>query len=889
MPKGLQPADALRANGDGTGGDGTGGDGQQPGPEIFTALDWQQQDPDYVPGRYASIDVSDQPMFGPDELAGYKDVIDQLTESATKTDSSSRIFEILQAWEARLFSRGYQFLLSGNKGWGLFGGAGRATPGSIMAEANARKLFACNVYGAREDKIIAALSREVPGLKFGPKDPDSPPDQTMADESDTYLEVWKTDSDIKGVLAKISRLFYTDGRAVLWTRSVADQQRWGTEAVTQDETFGAGEAEGVTPENEMQGAGEALDVGEGEVLPPGVLSDAESAESPAVCEITTAHGTLESKLPIYADEIFDMGHLRLAEEVDVDILRERYPWIEDKIEAGQSAAGSSDQYDRMARINVRLAVQNSTASGETFMKDATETHTWFRPSQYRMIKDKTKRAAWYKNFPRGCRITHAGSQFAFARNEGMDDHLTVTHARKGDGQNRRAIGANYLPLQKVLNQNLSLVVRYFVGCIPRRFAAEGPIDVDALNQQSSDPSIVTPVRLENPAQRIQDLTGIENVPTIASGLMEFVQWLVNGAPEAMDGATPTMFGQGDVGTVGESQLNRDQSLQVFGQPWAHSCKALAQAATQAAMSARANRKTDIRSRTPGQNKLTVQLANLKGNALCYPVSLEIPQTLAEQEAQTAQLVEQSANVALYKAIVEDPLNLPFFSNMPSLSGLNIPGLDAVEKQQGEFELLLESGPIDNPDLQQWPDYQNWQQLQQVVAEGETHPEAQTPDGAKLLAQAKQALALLQPPVPVKISSVPVAQDGSENHAVEAAVTLAKINSPEGRKLKNGDAEQQAWYQNLLLHWQQHEAIKKKLTPVPPLIPKVSITGAIDKAPPAVQAQAWQAVGVQAGPDDFTNAGELVPHEVTVEKEGVDASGVPVKQKISTVNPGGQLR
>jgi hypothetical protein len=837
-------------------------------------------DPEYTPGRYASIDVSDQPMFGPDELIGYKDVIDQLTESATKTDSSSRIFEILQVWEARLFSRGYQFLLSGNKGWGLFGGAGRATPGSIMAEANARKLFACNVYGAREDKISAALSRDVPGLKFTPRDPDSPPDQTMADESDTYLEVWKTDSDVKGVLAKMSRLFYTDGRVVLWTRSVADQQRWGTEPVKKQIVFGASEDEGVAPETETEDAQAGADEG---VEQP----SEEMADEPAICEITTAHGTLESKVPIYADDIYDMGSLRLAWEMDVDILRERYSWIEDKIEAGQSAAGSSDQYDRMARINVRLAVQNSTASGETFLKDATETHTWFRPSQYRMIKDKTKRAAWYKNFPDGCRLTHAGSQFAFARNEGMDDHLTVVHPREGDGQNRRAIGANYLPLQKVLNQHISLGTRYFVGCIPRRYAAEGPIDVDALNQQSSDPSIVTGVVLE-PGQRIADITGIENVPTIATGLMEFVQWLVDGAPEAMDGATPTMFGQGDVGTVGESQLNRDQSLQVFGQPWAQSCKALARAATQAARAASRNRKTDIRSRTPGQNKLTVQLANLKGNALCYPVSLEIPQTLAEQEAQTAQLVEQSANVALYKAIVEDPLNLPFFSNMPSLSGLNIPGLDAVEKQQGEFELLLQSGPIENPQILEWPAYASWKKLQQVVQQGQDHPEAQTPEGQQLLLQATQLLATMQPPVPPMISSVPVAEDGSENHAIEAAVTLAKLNSPEGRKLKNGEPEQQGFYQNLILHWQQHEAMKKKLTPVPPLIPKVSITGAIDKAPPNVQAQAWQAVGVQAGPDDFTTGDELVPHEVTVEKEGVDANGVPVKQKISTVNPGGQL-
>jgi hypothetical protein len=845
-------------------------------------------DPDHVPGRYAAIDVSPEPIFGPDQLGTYKSAIEDLTTSATRTDSSSRIFEVLQAWEARLFSRGYQFLTTGNKGIGLYGGPGTASPSSIMAMGNAMKLFPVNVYGAREDKIIAAGAREVPGLKFAPKDPDSPPDQSAADESDNYLKVWLLDSNIKGVVSRIWRYFYTDETSLLWTRSVADQQRWGTEMPDEPKVYGAGEAGGVSPETELQGGEEqgGEDDGTNVTDVTNVTSDAE--ESPAICELTTAYGILERKVPIYCDEIHEMGYVRIATEVDVDILKEKYPWIEDKIEAGQGVAGSSDQYDRMARINVRLAVQTSTASGETFLKDATETHTWFRPSQYRMIKNKQVRQVFYDNFPDGLRVTHAGSQLAFVRNESMDDHITIVHAKEGDGQNRRAIGANYLPLQKILNQNISLLVKYFVGCVPRRFAAEGPIDVTAMNQQANDPSLTTAVMLEN-GQTIDSVTGIEKVPQPTTGLMEFVQWLVDGAPEVMDGATPAMFGQGETGTVGEAELNRDQSLQVYSQPWAQTCIGLACAATQAAKAASQNRVTNIRSRTPGQNKLTVELANMQGDALCSAESLEIPQTLAQQEAQMAQLVEQSPNVEIYKAIVNDPLNLPVLAGMPSLSGLNIPGLDAVEKQQGEFEILTDGGPLDNPAVLQLK--QQIAELEELQQEGTTHPEAQTPEGQAMMQQVNAQIAALTQQIatlPPLVSSVTVAQDGSENHLVEAAVVLATLNSAEGRKYKNGDDDQKAVYQNLKLHWQEHEAMAKKLTPVPPLPVKATATVAIDKLPPNVQAQALQAMGVAATPDDFTNQNELVPHEVKVEKEGVDANNVPVKQTISTVNPGGKL-
>jgi hypothetical protein len=140
-------------------------------------------------------------------------------------------------------------------------------------------------------------------------------------------------------------------------------------------------------------------------------------------------------------------------------------------------------------------------------------------------------------------------------------------------------------------------------------------------------------------------------------------------------------------------------------------------------------------------------------------------------------------------------------------------------------------------------------------------------------------------MPPEVSSVPVAQDGSENHLIHAAITLGKITSPEGRKLKNGDEQQQAIYQNLMLHWKEHEEMKAKLTPVPPVEAKFSVSAAIDKAPPSVQQQAWAALGVQAPPSDWEDQNMLQPHEVVVEKEGVDANGVPVKQKTAMVGKG----
>jgi hypothetical protein len=276
---------------------------------------------------------------------------------------------------------------------------------------------------------------------------------------------------------------------------------------------------------------------------------------------------------------------------------------------------------------------------------------------------------------------------------------------------------------------------------------------------------------------------------------------------------------------------------------------------------------------------------MKGNALCDPASVDIPETLADQEARMGAMIDKSPTVPLYQGIVNDPLNLVPFKNIARFAGLTMPGVDAVEKQQGEFELMMQSGPLDNPLYMQLE--QQIQMVTQQVQMAEGDMEAATPEGQAALQQLQQQLQQDQQQLqqtPPKISSVQVAQDGSENHAVEAAITLSMLNSEEGRKLKNGTPDQQAIYQNLLMHWQGHEQMKSKLAPVPPLPVKANASVAIDKLPPDVQAQALQAMGVKASPEDFHSQDMLIPRETIVEKEGVDAQGVPIKTKTSMASP-----
>ncbi len=497
----------------------------------------------HVLGQYASFNVSPSPMYGPDELGDYKGAIDDLDETVTRADSAGRTYEVMQAWEARQFAENRQFLIAGRGGWSLYGAmnGSRASGGEIFQTQNAGKLFSCNVYGARQDKIVAALSREVPGFTFVPKRDKDPMDQTAADEAKRYLSVWMQEAGIKNVVGKTAALFYTDDRVVLYTRSVADQQAWGTESPDQHDAFGEASADGVTPETEMQ-------------------AQTSGTELPAVRELTSAFGKLEAKVPLMADSLSEMGWVQIETEQNVNTLRERYAWIEDKITAG--GKNGKEDIDRQARINVRLCVQSTQTSGESWQQDTTETLRWYRPSQYRAIKNAETRKLFRETFPDGLHVVRVGGELAVVWNESMDKHIRVLHPRHGSGQNRRAIGSNYLPLQKVLNANISLVDRYFRSAVPRRFAMEGPLDVQAMNQQQNDPARVTPVAGDSipSGLGLDGITAIEKTPTPNATMIQFVQWLIEGAPEVMDGASPAIFGTGE----SEPQPIKDEAERIAG-------------------------------------------------------------------------------------------------------------------------------------------------------------------------------------------------------------------------------------------------------------------------------------------------------------------------------------
>ena len=292
-------------------------------------------------GLYASFEVSPEDMYVPDEL-GIDAVaaIKSMCDGAGKYEDAARIWEVVQAAEARLFDRGYQWLTNGKTGgeWVIAGTGGSAGIGAgAITQQDKGKMWSINMFGARKDKIVAALTVKDPEPEFFPKMPDSALDQRFAEESDSYKHLWKQATNVRNLCVKVGGLFYTDDRVALITETLADAQRFGMEG-----------------------------------------------NLPGMQEVTRAYGKLEFAVPMSIDEDDTLPWCRRAREIDLAVAKEKYSWIKN-ISAG---GGEKGQIDRTCRLTVRNAVQNQTGyTSNAVDRAVTETTWWVRPSQFRDIPD----------------------------------------------------------------------------------------------------------------------------------------------------------------------------------------------------------------------------------------------------------------------------------------------------------------------------------------------------------------------------------------------------------------------------------------------------------------------------------------------------------------------
>lgn len=729
---------------------------------------------EFLPGELCAVDATNG-RIDLDELNEKQTgCFKHLAGEAAKRDTTSYRIEVRDAWKQRYFYRGNQYLLLSKSGaWVL--------PQMVLMSGQSfdDHNTETNIYLAFGDTIAAALTAGTPYVRFEADNPANPADITAAEKSENAKKLFERANDMQGVMAEMARYLWTDARAVMYTHHSIDAQRfgWSTDDVDEEISFL-----------------------EDEEAPQGLTGRGE----PRSQQVVEVGGVLEWKLPIQSKTIEECDFAQRAQEYDVARMKTKYWKYADEIHAAAMPTAQSD-YVRLARVSINMGMRPSNMTNDAQTYNATETMTWVRPAFYREAEDDQLRDWLHENFPSGCLIIMVGDVLVEARDESMDNHLSLIHCRPGDGMHRPSLGYPVVPLQEKLNDAMDLVHESFMHLIPRIWV-DPSIDLDALEKEGRKPGQYLKSPKVKDGKTVQDNFFPEPQIQLAEGLLVYIEKLFGEFAQFLCGAFPALFG-GDTkanDTASGISQQRDQALGRMGLTWRSIKSAYARMMRQAVMGIGEYQKGKLSGAMPGKNGtkdvLEIDPEDLKGNIKTFPDPDEnIPESWAAQRAVWNTLLALAEKNPVVAKIVTNPKNILVMKDKIGTPELTIDEAVSENKQLIEIKELLESEPLPNPVFQQA------QMMLQHI--GQVMPEA--------LPIAQQKVQNIPP----LISSVPV-DPQLDRHAMEMAAMVTFASEKEGMKAK---AENQIGWKNFKLHYSEHaQALQDQQSNQPPKPPSESI-------------------------------------------------------------------
>lgn len=785
----------------------------------------------YKPGELAAAIITTARIWKPDDIKNVDATITQtLTELVNRcsvTDEAARRFSILQCWQERHFDRGYQYLTdASNGGWSIFGTENSSKKHNTLKDADDANLYPTNIYSAQGDIITSALCRGQIKVNFNPAKSKNPEDVKAADEANKYKYIWSKVNNSIELQRETVGLAWTDPRAVFWTRSVADRSRWGT---------------------------------------------VDGADDPRIVEVTTAHGVLETKLPMMADRLDQCGYAQIFEEVDYSVARATYWWMGSKIKPSWGTYGELE-FERIARINTRIGIVGKYITGTSGIREATMGYMWFRPGMFYDDQITEEQREWLlSNFPDGLFLIMAGPELVCCWNESMDDHLSLGMFTRGFGQNRRALGSSDISIQKRINIWADLWDKFVRGAIPMGLMDSDAFDAEAMSNLEASTTRFVPVAVPE-GRAMTDLVGQTPAPTPVAGFQEIFQWYVGPLMQSIDGATPALFGQGEGedNTVGATQIRLQQALERVGTAWIVTNGMFAKANCQAARCCAENGNTEIASTISGMGDVLISPQNLKGNFECEAETVNaIPENGAQREAKVLQILDMANQNPQVAALVATPSNA-----REIVKALHIDDVITIDEANSEdlalenIEILLDSEPLINPQYQQMSaQLEQLTQLhesakalaiQTTQAGNPPHPD-EIQQGGQLEQQVQQLEQQLKQ-TPQYLPSVEVPEDESIDYATIEATVFAWMQESDGRSLQRksrvepeGVGPNWKKWTNVKLYWAANKAMaaQKAAQNVQPIPPKITISVPADKFSGDTQSQVLSKAGIQVTGQDQT--------------------------------------
>ena len=505
----------------------------------------------------------------------------------------------------------------------------------------------------------------------------------IADGANHLLEQIEAVNDNCAELAQdFARVAYTDGRYGLYTRWVADGNRFGY----------------YDDESDLDEIPEGI--GQGGNPPKKQPRKAKGGEVMTLC------GVPWLKVPINMMSQHDYPWMMYSDEVHISSAKSLYPWIAKKIQAGQPGPAEF-MFDRTTRIALTQGLHLVSQMAEAVDQLPTIQRIWVRPCMFAEIDDDTDRQWFIDNYPNGAKVVFVGTEYAESCAECMDDHWSVGHAIRGHGQATPAYGYSMLTAQDAFNDCFDLEMETHMRAIPAIHFDPSVFDLPAYSREQARPGAAYAMKHDldpnmNPAQH----AFVEPQVQVSAQLIALRQWLTSEGLTAITGIAPAALGQSDENnqTLGGISILRAASRGEAGtafQGWVATYSRACEQAIRIGAKyrlAEADENGMLAIKRKGQMDVMVDLVALRtGNFWCendtdqtYPATFEEQQLSLTHMVMAAAQGDKQAQEALQNPANFDQLNkLRGIPNLKSLSAF------VGMKVQETIDRLLMTPPIPN--------------------------------------------------------------------------------------------------------------------------------------------------------------------------------------------------
>ena len=565
----------------------------------------------------------------------------------------------MDARRQRFYRRQDQYIVW-NTAQYLFGpwpGNTSDTPGPSSAQDSPRYTDVYDIFWPYMRILISVGTQNPPGVNFEPDDPTEEGDITSARAAEKYRHFVDRVNKRKNLQADILSKFCTDGRTVLYTRPVADAQKFGVD----------------------------------------------KKQQPNVYPLMSAHGVLESKVvPITAISQDDLICLFISDEPEINMAKKAYPEHAAEIKEGQSGVGES-AYERNARIGVLQGTKLLQQAGDAYAHLTTRHRVFLRPAAFEhapdAVRDDLKAA-----YPKGAKVWVCGDSYCRSIDKAFDDQLTIGFPAPGDGMNRSSMMRAMVPVQDAFNDYKNLEKEYADWGIPTIYRLTEAGDIEALREQTAEPGNQVTVELPSGINSLADCFFVEPAPECPIEILQAYQDLRGALAEFIVGAPPALFGGSDEHneTKGGIAMLRDQAMGQYSMCWGALQELMAAGYKQSVLAISDTIQDDAKVSLKLKGKLgkstvvSVTGAELtKGNFHATPdTDSSFPETSGAKRQVIQMLWTQAAtDPAAAQALgLYEPDNLELTRETMGVTDWTIPGANARDKQMGEIDQLLATQP-----------------------------------------------------------------------------------------------------------------------------------------------------------------------------------------------------